>query len=332
MRNENFTFKSVILSGLLCFTGLGASVVIAQDSVAIHNLGHSALHMEYNDLQIYVDPYSAVADYDTLPDADIIFVTHGHPDHYDLSALDKIKKESTIMITTQAVKDLGTYDGTVTVLANGDSTEVMDILVEAVPAYNVFNTNFHPKGVGNGYVLTFGQKKIYVAGDTENIPEMRLMGKIDVAFLPMNLPYTMTPAEASTAALNIMPDILYIYHYSNSDTALIRALLRNYIDEIRIGPSTFYVNVEQTPTPNEEDYLTPDLVFYPNPVKDFLFISKLSPNTEISVFDMSGKLILKQKMTGQGDQKIDLKALKSGAYLLRYNNNEVVKSKMILKE
>lgn len=332
MRNENFTFKSVILSGLLCWAGFGASVAIAQDSVAIHNLGHASLHLEYKDLQIYVDPYSAVADYDTLPDADVILVTHGHPDHYDLSALDKIKKESTIMITTQAVKDLGTYDGTVTVLANGDSTEVMDIWVKAVEAYNVINTIYHPKGVGNGYVLTFGQKKIYVAGDTENIPEMRLMGKIDVAFLPMNLPFTMTPAEASTAALNIMPDILYIYHYSNSDTALIRALLTNYIDEIRIGPSTFYVNIEQTPTPNEEDYLKPDLVFYPNPVKDFLFISRLSPDTEIAVFDMSGKLMLKQEMTGQGDQKIDLTAFKSGAYLLRYNNNEVVKSSMILKE
>ncbi|HET6556233.1 MAG TPA: MBL fold metallo-hydrolase [Prolixibacteraceae bacterium] len=332
MRNENFTFKSVILSGILCCTGFGASVAIAQDSVAIHNLGHASLHMEYNDLQIYVDPYSAVADFDTLPDADIILITHQHQDHYDLTALDKIKKESTIMITTQTVEDLGTYDGEITVLGNGDSTEVMDVWVKAVPAYNIFNTNFHPKGVGNGYVLTFGQKKIYVAGDTENIPEMRLMGKIDIAFLPMNLPYTMTPAEASTAALNIMPDILYIYHYGQSDTALIRALLKDYIDEIRIGPSTFYENVEQDATPNEQDYLAPDLVFYPNPVKDFLFISKLSPNSEISVFDMSGKLMLKQRMTGQGDQKIDLKALKAGAYLIRYHNNEVVKSSMILKE
>lgn len=332
MRSKNFTFKSVILSGLLCWAGFGASVAVAQDSVAIHNLGHASLHLEYKDLQIYVDPYSAIADYDTLPDADIILVTHGHPDHYDLTALEKIQKEGTILITTQAVKDLGTYDGEITVLANGDSTEVMGLWVKAVPAYNVFNTTYHPKGVGNGYVLTFGQKKIYVAGDTENIAEMRLMGKIDIAFLPMNLPYTMTPAEASTAALNIMPDILYIYHYGKSDTALIRALLNNYIDEIRIGPSTFYVQVEEEATANDKDYLTPDLVFYPNPVKDFLFISNLSPNTEISVFDMSGKLILKQKMTGQGDQKMDLKALDSGAYLLRYWNNEVVKSKVILKE
>ena len=332
MRSEKFTFNSLILLGALFCACFGAPVVSAQDSVAIHNLGHASIHMEYKDLHIYVDPYSAVADFDTMPEADLIFVTHGHPDHYDLTALNKLKKDNTILVTSQVVNDLGSYDGTITVLDNGDSTVVMDLPVKAVPAYNVINTTYHPKGVGNGYVFTFGEKKIYVAGDTENIPEMRLMGKIDIAFLPMNLPYTMTPAEAFTAALNIRPEILYIYHYGTSDTLLIRALLQNYIQDIRIGPSTYFESDQRDATPNEEVFQSPELVFYPNPVKDVMVISNLKPDSEISVYDLQGKLVLKRQLAGSGDQRLDLKALDTGAYLLKYQNKDVVINNMFLKE
>ena len=333
MNNETFTFKKAFLFLALFCLSLGASSQAGADKIAIHNLGHSSLYFEYNNLVIHVDPYSAVADYDTLPDADIILVTHGDPDHYDMTAISKIKKAGTEMVTTQTVKDLGTFTGTVNVLDNGDSLVVMGIPVKAVPAYNVINTNFHPKGVGNGYVVTFGGKKVYVAGDTENIPEMRLMGSIDIAFLPMNLPYTMTPAEVTTAALNIMPDILYVYHYGTSDTALVRALLRNYIKTIRIGKSVNIEDTKEPPTSNS-DLLGREAAigFYPNPVKDHVIISKGNPGAEVSVYDLAGKLLIKERLTGQGEQRLDLKALAPGAYLLKYQEQQFIKSSMIVKE
>lgn len=331
MRNENFTWKFIALSAVLFITGLGASAAVGPDTVAIHNLGHASIHMEYKNLHIYVDPYSAVADFDKMPDADLIFVTHGHPDHYDLTAINKLQKAGTILVTTQEVSDLGTYTGTVQVLYNGQSAVVMGIPVKAVPAYNVFNTTYHPRGEGNGYVFTFDDKKIYVAGGTENIAEMRMMGRIDVAFLPMNLPYTMTPAEVFTAALNIRPDILYVYHYENSDTALVRALLKDFIKEIRIGPSLYYLKTKKETTANQRIFKGRDLVFYPNPVKDHIIISDVKEGSEVSVFDMSGKLLLKQQITNSGNQRMELGTLRPGAYLLKYKDKDVIKSNVILK-
>lgn len=330
MRGEKFTLKWIALLVALFVAGMGTSKA---DTIAINNLGHSSVYFEYNDLIIYVDPYSAVADFDTLPDADYIFITHGHPDHYDLTALDKIKKDATVLVTTQAVADLGTYAHSLQVLGNGDSLEIEGIWVKAVPAYNIVNNEYHPKGVGNGYVFTFGGKKIYVAGDTEHIPEMRMMGKIDIAFLPMNIPYTMTPLEASNAALNINPEILYIYHYGTSDTALVRKLLRNYIETIRIGKSVFYEQDEEANTPNEDLYgLEPKVVFYPNPVRDFLTIYHIKPGSQINIYDLTGKLVMKQQLSGQGEQRLNLSPLGKGAYLLKYQDKDAVLNQIILKE
>lgn len=330
MKGGKFTLKSIALLGVLFVAGMGAS---RADTIAINNLGHSSVYFEYNDLVIYVDPYSAVADFDTLPDADYIFITHGHPDHYDLTALDKIQKEATVLVTTQTVEDLGTYSGTISVLGNGDSLEIDDIWVKAVPAYNIVNTQYHPKGVGNGYVFTFGGKKIYVAGDTEHIPEMRMMGKIDIAFLPMNIPYTMTPLEASNAALNINPDILYIYHYGTSDTALVRKLLNNYIETIRIGKSVFYEDDNKPNTPNEDVYARkPKVLFYPNPVRDFLTIYHMNPGSHITLYDLAGKMVMKQQLSGQGEQRLNLSKLEKGAYLIKYQDGKALSNQIILKE
>lgn len=331
MRNENFTWKFIALSAALFIIGLGASAAVGPDTVAIHNLGHASIHMEYKNLHIYVDPNSAIADYDTMPDADLIFVTHGHADHYDLTALNKLKKASTVLVTTQAVSDLGTYTGAIQVLFNGQSDVVMGIPVKAVPAYNLFNTTYHPRGEGNGYVFTFDDKKIYVAGGTESIAEMRMMGGIDMAFLPMDLPYTMTPVEVFTAALNIRPDILYVYHYGTSDTALVRALLENYIREIRIGPSLYYLKTKKETTARQQIFKGRDLVFYPNPVKDYIIISDVKEESEVSVFDMAGKLLLKQQIHSSGNQRLELGTLRPGAYLLKYRDKDVIKSNVILK-
>jgi len=126
------------------------------------------------------------------------------------------------------------------VMKNGDTKTVGGLKIEAVPAYNIVHKRetgqpFHPKGVGNGYIITFGDKRVYVAGDTENIPEMKNIKNIDVAFLPMNLPYTMTPEMAADAARMIKPRVLYPYHYGETDTSKLVALLKDTKEiEVRI--------------------------------------------------------------------------------------------------
>jgi L-ascorbate metabolism protein UlaG (beta-lactamase superfamily) len=121
----------------------------------------------------------------------------------------------------------------------GDKKEINNIVVEAVPAYNIINERapgqpFHPKGAGVGYILTIGDKRFYIAGDTENIPEMKNLKNIDVAFLPMNLPYTMTPEMVAAAAKSFNPKILYPYHFTDTKTSLIVELLKNTNIEVRI--------------------------------------------------------------------------------------------------
>ncbi len=126
------------------------------------------------------------------------------------------------------------------VMQNGDVYAVLGVTIEAVPAYNIVHKRengdpFHPKGIGNGYIVTFGDQRIYIAGDTENIPEMKELQDIDIAFLPMNLPYTMTPEMVADAATTIQPKILYPYHYSDTDTSKIVELLKEQSGiEVRI--------------------------------------------------------------------------------------------------
>jgi L-ascorbate metabolism protein UlaG (beta-lactamase superfamily) len=235
----NSILLSLSISVILNYMAVSSATAAGKDTIAIHSLGHASVMFEFDGMIIHVDPISREADYSQLPDADLIFITHEHGDHYDLSAIGEIKKDNTIMICNQGVKDKNTYTDTLIVMKNGDSIEIKGITVKAVPAYNP-EKKYHPKGVGNGYVFTFGEKNIYIAGDTENIPEMDNLGRIDIAFLPMNLPYTMTPEQAADAAIRINPDILYIYHFSNSDTAYLRSLLDYHQNiEVRIGESVY---------------------------------------------------------------------------------------------
>jgi L-ascorbate metabolism protein UlaG (beta-lactamase superfamily) len=145
-----------------------------------------------------------------------------------LKALANVRTEKTkVVLTGTCAKQI---EGGI-VMRNGDVHTIDGVTIEAVPAYNLVHKRengepFHPKGVGNGYVLTFGDKRVYIAGDTENIPEMKKLQGIDCAFLPMNLPYTMTPEMVADAAKAFLPKILYPYHYGNTDTAIIVDLLR----------------------------------------------------------------------------------------------------------
>jgi L-ascorbate metabolism protein UlaG (beta-lactamase superfamily) len=206
-------------------------------SLEITFIGHGSLILAINALIIHVDPYGKLTNYALLPKADIILLTHAHGDHMDLIALNQVLTTSTQIIYTKACERQ--LKGGL-VMKNGDKQTIKGIPLEAVPAYNLVHTRengepFHPKGEGNGYVLTFGNQRVYIAGDTENIPEMGKLKDIDIAFLPMNLPYTMTPELVAQAALSFKPRILYPYHYGQTDTSKLVNLLQSEINiEIRI--------------------------------------------------------------------------------------------------
>ena len=322
------------ISSLLFLIHLSVSGSVGQDTIAIHNLGHGSLYFEYKNLVIHVDPYSSQADYNALPDADLIFITHGHSDHYDLAALNKIKTDSSIMICTQAVKNLGTYSDTAIVMKNGDSLVLKGVPVKAVPAYNLVNTSYHPKGIGNGYIFTFGEKRVYVAGDTEDIPEMDSLGTIDIAFLPMNLPYTMSVPMAAEAAKSVKPDILYIYHFSNSDTAALRTLLSEEDMEVRIGKSDYYESDVRTPDiPNSlRSGNSINMNFYPNPVRDYVSVDNPVSGSCFTLYDLQGRMIMEQQLTDSGEQRIDMRSNQPGVYIMQVQNRESVTSTLLIKE
>jgi L-ascorbate metabolism protein UlaG (beta-lactamase superfamily) len=197
--------------------------------LAITFLGHGSLMLSFGGKVIHVDPYGKVADYSRLPKADLVLLTHEHGDHLDPQALAHIRKPTTELVMTQAC---GSQVKGGQVMRNGDTRIVLGLRIEAVPAYNIMHLRdngqpFHPKGAGNGYVVTFGDKRVYLAGDTENIPEMRQLKDIDVAFLPMNLPYTMSPQMVADAARILRPAVLYPYHFGDTDTAKLLGLLRD---------------------------------------------------------------------------------------------------------
>jgi L-ascorbate metabolism protein UlaG (beta-lactamase superfamily) len=221
------------LSPLLVFGQKYEEDLIATTSgdLKITFLGHATLMFTFKDKVIHVDPWSEQADYSKLPKADLILVTHEHFDHLDPKAIRILKKDSTVIIGTAACQPK--VPG-LKVLENGQKENISGLEIEAVPAYNP-NKSFHPKGLGNGYVITFADKKVYVAGDTENIPEMKNLKNIEVAFLPMNQPYTMTPEQVAEAARWIKPAILYPYHYGETEVSRLVALLKDSPEiEVRI--------------------------------------------------------------------------------------------------
>ncbi len=200
-------------------------------------IGHGTLLFTFNGKVIHVDPVSREADYTQMPKADLILITHEHGDHLDPKAIEAIRTDQTEIVLTKICAER-VKDGIV--MKNGDQKTVCGLKIKAVPAYNIIhmrsgNTPFHPKGNGNGYIVTFGDKTVYIAGDTENTPEMKALTGIDIAFLPMNLPYTMTPEMVADAAKAFKPKILYPYHFGNTDTNELVKLMEGIEDiEVRI--------------------------------------------------------------------------------------------------
>ena len=213
------------------------TIATSGDDLKITFLGHGTLMLAFGPMVIHVDPVSDVADYTTLPKADIILVTHEHFDHCETNTIEMLRKDGTVVVASESCAEkISNYK----VMKNGDVKTIQGLTIEAVPAYNMVHMRspgspFHPKGVGNGYVINFNDKKVYIAGDTENIPEIKELRGIDVAFLPMNLPYTMTPEMVADAARAFRPKILYPYHLGDTDTSKLTDLLKNSTDiEVRI--------------------------------------------------------------------------------------------------
>ncbi len=200
-------------------------------------LGHGSLLFTFAKQRIYVDPFSRVADDEALPTADVVLITHEHRDHLDVDALERIRSASTQIVHTPLCER--EIEGG-TVMRNGDVAVVAGLPVEAIPAYNILHRResgdpFHPCGDGNGYVMGFGALRVLVAGDTENTPELKAVHEIDVAFLPMNLPYTMTPEMVADVAVAMKPRILYPYHFGDTDPSRLEELLREHPEiELRI--------------------------------------------------------------------------------------------------
>ncbi len=213
------------------------TITTSEGDLVMTFLGHGSLMMTFGGKTIHIDPYSEAADYTGMPRADLIILTHDHYDHLDPSAYEAVLKEETVTVGTKTcegkVKDC-------VFMSNGETKTVLGMTIEAVPAYNILHRKpdgqpFHPQGYGNGYIITFGDKRVYLGGDTENIPEMDNLKDIHVAFLPMNLPYTMTPDMVAEAARTFRPKILYPYHYGETDPSKLVEILKEEKDiEVRI--------------------------------------------------------------------------------------------------
>lgn len=206
--------------------------------VLIHCIKHGSLSINIGDKWIYIDPVTdkvqPATDYTTMPKADYILVTHEHGDHLDAKAIEQLTKDGTIIVLNQRSSEI--LGGKGDILGNGDTKKLDAWSVDAVPAYNTSanKLQFHPKGRDNGYVLTIEGLRIYIAGDTEPIPEMQNIKDIDIAFLPCNLPYTMTPEQLTEAAKTIRPKVLFPYHYGKTDILQVVKLLEGSGIDVRI--------------------------------------------------------------------------------------------------
>lgn len=190
------------------------------DEIIVRPIRHATFVLQYRDLTIYVDPVGGADAFAGLPKPDIILITDIHGDHANRATVEAVRKENTVIVCPRAVAELFASQGDrplpgIRVLNNGETTEIQGVKITAIPMYNITPSRmrFHPKGRGNGYVIELGGKRIYISGDTEDIQEMRELKDIDMAFVCMNLPFTMTVEQAADAVLQFKPKIVYPYHY-----------------------------------------------------------------------------------------------------------------------
>ena len=222
--------QTIVLAGAALFAaGLpvrgqtleGDSYETEVGAVVVHPVQHASFVLQASEFVIYVDPVGGAELYAGLPAPALILITHEHSDHFDVPTIEALVGADTRLLTNPAVYDKlpAGLKERAAAIANDESTAVEAIPIDAVPAYNITpdRLQYHPKGRDNGYVLTIGGMRVYIAGDTEDTPEMRALEDIDLAFLPMNLPYTMTIEQAADAVAAFQPGEVYPYHSKGSD-------------------------------------------------------------------------------------------------------------------
>jgi L-ascorbate metabolism protein UlaG (beta-lactamase superfamily) len=232
MKSINLCFTALLLaSGMLTAAEplAGDRLATKDGDLVIHPINHATLALGWKNLAIYVDPVGGAARFADLPRPDLILLTDIHGDHLNADTLKAVAGEQTALVAPAAVAAQLPADlrQRTTVLTNGETKSLQGITIVAVPMYNTTpdRASYHPKGRGNGYLLTFADKRVYLSGDTEDIPEVRALKNIDVAFLCMNLPYTMTPEQAASAVREFRPKIVYPYHSRSSDLEKFKKLV-----------------------------------------------------------------------------------------------------------
>ena len=222
-------------------TSVADTLATEHGPVVVRPFGHASLALVWQEAVILVDPVDGAERFAGLPRPQLILVTHRHGDHFDADTVRGLAGEHTVVVTPQDVSESIPANDVVT-LAHGESVAAQGVVVTAVPAYNRTEgrLDFHPRGRDNGYVLDFDGFRVYISGDTEDVPEMAELGDIDAAFLCMNLPWTMSLAQAVRAARMISPRVLYPYHFRNGDgtmtdlEGLQRELAADEVIEVRV--------------------------------------------------------------------------------------------------
>lgn len=241
-----------ITVALLCFISLPANAQLPEtdqietpnDTLTVQPIRHGTMVLSRGDLTVYVDPVGGAEAFEGLANPDIILITHIHGDHLSMETLNGLNTENTTIIAPQSVSDMlpKTISNNVVVLANGEGTEQSGINIKAVAMYNLPPSEdaHHPKGRGNGYVISDDSGKIYISGDTEGTPEMRALENIDIAFVCMNLPYTMDVQQAADAVLAFAPGIVYPYHHRGQDIEKFKQLVNAKNGEIDVRLLNWY--------------------------------------------------------------------------------------------
>jgi L-ascorbate metabolism protein UlaG (beta-lactamase superfamily) len=248
-------FKAFLIIFLLLFSNFSWSQKPIIDShktqngvIKIQPILHSSFIVTYNNKTIYIDPYGGAKLYEGQKFPDIILITDIHGDHLNQKTLDSIDTSKAIFIVPKAVAEKlpKNYISKIVSLNNGQGVHRLGFFIEAIPMYNLPEeiTSKHIKGRGNGYILTIDNKRIYVSGDTEDIPEMRTLQNIDIAFVCMNLPYTMDINQAASAVLEFQPKIVYPFHYRGkgkfSDISAFKSLVNSKNPTIEVRLKNWY--------------------------------------------------------------------------------------------
>lgn len=214
--------------------------------LTIHPIVHGSVVFTFNGKTVFADPYGGAALYEQFDAPDIILISHTHGDHYNPETLAGLDTEKTTFIVPQPVADAmdGMYSDQLMVVANGESAEVLDIPLSGIAMYNLPGDESvrHVKGDGNGYVIEFGNRSVYVSGDTEDTPEMRSLKDIEIAFVCMNLPYTMDIERAANAVIEFKPGIVYPYHHRGQDIEAFKELVDAADAGIEVRLKDWYSN------------------------------------------------------------------------------------------